>query len=141
MLKGNLEDSNACASTTLSWPLSTSKVLFLETPKTGTVSILSPEINDFLQNRQLGARSISISLCFEKTQNSFPVNFPRSYSVASRALRFLSGLTNVNGLALAAFDLVYCSLHINRSVFVFDISNQLSSFFSMLLQSCWLECA
>ena len=45
--RGNLEDSNACASTTLSWPLSTSKVLFLETPKTGTVLILLPEINDF----------------------------------------------------------------------------------------------
>ena len=50
--RGNLEDSNACASTTLSWPLSTSKVLFLETPKTGTVLILLPEINDFLQHRQ-----------------------------------------------------------------------------------------
>ena len=40
--RGNLEDSNACASTTLSWPLSTSKVLFLETPKTSTVLILLP---------------------------------------------------------------------------------------------------
>ena len=50
--RGNLEDSNACASTTLSYPLPTSKVLFLETPKTGTVLILLPEINDFLQNRQ-----------------------------------------------------------------------------------------
>ena len=39
--RGNLEDSNACASTTLSWPLSTNKVLFLETPKTSTVFILS----------------------------------------------------------------------------------------------------
>ena len=28
------------------------KVLFLETPKTGTVLILLPEINDFLQHRQ-----------------------------------------------------------------------------------------
>ena len=37
--EGNLEDSNACASTTLSWPLSTSKVSFLETPKTGNVLI------------------------------------------------------------------------------------------------------
>ena len=42
--RGNLEDLNACASTTLSWPLSTSKVLFLETPKTDTVLILLPEI-------------------------------------------------------------------------------------------------
>ena len=57
--RGNLEDSNACASTTLSWPLSVNKVLFLETPKTGTLLVLLPEINDFLQNRQLGSRSIS----------------------------------------------------------------------------------
>ena len=74
--RGNLEDSNACASTTLSWPLSTSKVLFLETPKTGTTLILSPEINDFSQNRQLGSRSIS--LCFQTEQNTvhFPLIFP-----------------------------------------------------------------
>ena len=74
--RGNLEDSNACASTTLSYPLSTSKVLFLETPKTGTVLILLPEINDFLQNRQLGSRSIS--LCFETEQNTavFPLILP-----------------------------------------------------------------
>ena len=79
--RGNLEDSYAWAGTTLSWPLSTSKdVLFLETPKTGTVLILLPEINDFLQNRQLGSRSIS--LCFETEQNAFLVNFPRSYSSA-----------------------------------------------------------
>ena len=38
--RGNLEHLNACASTMLSWPLSTSKVLFLEMPKTGTVLIL-----------------------------------------------------------------------------------------------------
>ena len=38
--RGNLEDLNACASTTLSWPLSTRKVLFLETPKNSIVLIL-----------------------------------------------------------------------------------------------------
>ena len=72
---GNLEESNACASTTLSWPLSTRKVLFLETPKTGTELILLPEINDFLLNRQLG--SWSISLWFETEQNMavFPLIF------------------------------------------------------------------
>ena len=42
--RGNLEYPNACASAMLSWPLSTSKVLFLETPKTDTVLILLPEI-------------------------------------------------------------------------------------------------
>ena len=74
--RGNLEDSNACASTTLSWPLSTSKVLFLETPKTGTILILLSEINDFSQNRQLGSRSIS--LCFQTEENTvhFPLVFP-----------------------------------------------------------------
>ena len=74
---GNLKDSNACASTTLSWPLPTSKVWFLETPKTGSVLILLPEINDFLQwNRQWGSRSIS--LCFRMEQNTahFPLIFP-----------------------------------------------------------------
>ena len=30
--RGNRSDSNDCASTALSWPLSTNKVLFLETP-------------------------------------------------------------------------------------------------------------
>ena len=72
----NLKDSNACASTTLSWPLSTSNVWFLETPKTGSVLILLPEINDFLQNRQWGSRSIS--LCFQMEQNTthFPLIFP-----------------------------------------------------------------
>ena len=74
--RGNIEDSNACASTTLSWPLSTSKVLFLETPKTSTVLILLPKINEILQNRQLGSRSVS--LCFETEQNTahFPLIFP-----------------------------------------------------------------
>ena len=74
--RGNLKDSNACASTTLSWPLSTSNVLFLEKPKIGTVLIPLPEINDFLQNRQLGSRSIS--LCFETEKNTahFLLIFP-----------------------------------------------------------------
>ena len=46
------------------------------TPKIGTVLILLQDINDFLQNRQLGLRSIS--LCFEKEQNTavFPLIFP-----------------------------------------------------------------
>ena len=73
---GNLKDSNACASTTLPWPLPTSKVWFLEMPKTDSVLILLPEINDFLQNRQWGSRSIS--LCFQMEQNTahFPLIFP-----------------------------------------------------------------
>ena len=74
--RGNLEDSNACASTTVSWPLSTSKVLFLETPKTGTVLILLPEVNKFLQNRQVGSRSISLNLQTEQNKVHFPLIFP-----------------------------------------------------------------
>ena len=75
-LSGNLKDSNTCAYTTLSWPLPTSKVLFLETPKTSTLLILFLEINNFLQNRQWGL--CSISRCFQMEQNTthFPLIFP-----------------------------------------------------------------
>ena len=37
-----------------------------------------------------------------------------------------SGITNVSGLAVAAIDLAYCKLSVLRSVFVLDISKQLS---------------
>ena len=33
-----------------------------------------------------------------------------------------AGITNVSSLAVAAFDLVYCSLSVVRFVFVLDIS-------------------
>ena len=56
-----LRNLDACASTTLSWPLSTSEVLFLEMSKTGTMLIVLPKINDFLQNRPLGSWSIFVS--------------------------------------------------------------------------------
>ena len=35
-----------------------------------------------------------------------------------------AGFTDVRSLAVAAFDLVYCSLSVLRFVFVFDISKQ-----------------
>ena len=35
-----------------------------------------------------------------------------------------ASFTNVRSLAVAAFDLVYCSLSVLRFVFVFDISKQ-----------------
>ena len=35
-----------------------------------------------------------------------------------------AGFTNVSSLAVAAFDLVYCSLSVLRFVFVLDISTQ-----------------
>ena len=35
----------------------------------------------------------------------------------------IAGFTNVRSLAVAAFDLVYCSLSVLRFVFVLDISN------------------
>ena len=47
-------------------------------------------------------------------------------------LRFL--LTNVSGLAVAAFDLVYCSLSVFRSIFVLDTSKQL------LQSGYWFVC-
>ena len=34
-----------------------------------------------------------------------------------------TGFTNVSGLAVAAFDLVYCSLSVLQFVFALDISN------------------
>ena len=34
-----------------------------------------------------------------------------------------AGFTNVSGLAVAAFDLVYCSLSVLQFVFALDISN------------------
>ena len=80
-LKGNRSDSNDWASTTLSWPLSTSKVLFLETSKTGTVLILLPEIKDFLQNRQSGSRSISLFSDRAK-HRSFSRQFSQEFTYA-----------------------------------------------------------
>ena len=45
--------------------------------------------------------------------------------VQSRA-KVSAGFTNVGSLAVAAFDLVYCSLSILRFVFVLGISKQSS---------------
>ena len=42
--------------------------------------------------------------------------------------------TNVSGLAVAAFDLVYCSLSVLWSIFVLDISKQL------LQSGYWFVC-
>ena len=39
-------------------------------------------------------------------------------------VRIPAGFTNVRSLAVAAFDLAYCSLSVLRFVFVPDISNQ-----------------
>ena len=84
--------------------MSTSKVLFLETPKTGTVLIFLPEINDFLQNRQWGWRSISI--CFQTEQNTahfikiFPgVNHARNWLTDNDLTdRWLAGKLQEGGL-------------------------------------------
>ena len=47
--------------------------------------------------------------------------------LVSRVLRFLPvSLTNVSVLAVAAFDLVYCSLSVLRFTFVLDNSNKSS---------------
>ena len=55
-----------------------------------------------------------------------PVLVARLCSV-TREQRFLrAGLSDVSGLLVAAFDLVYCSLSVRRYVFVLDIDKQSS---------------
>ena len=50
---------------------------------------------------------------------------PRRSFVFSRSRAKVSAsFTNVRSLAVAAFDLVYCSLPVLRFVFVLDISKQ-----------------
>ena len=73
--RGNRSDSNDWASTTLSWPLSSSKVLFLETPKTGTILILLPEIKDYSDAR-------APFLCFLTEQNTVHFQFSREFTHA-----------------------------------------------------------
>ena len=55
-----------------------------------------------------------------------PVLVARLCSV-TREPRFLgAGLSDVSGLVVAAFDLVYCSVSVRRYVFVLDIDKQSS---------------
>ena len=46
----------------------------------------------------------------------------RSFVFGQSRAKVSAGFTNVNGLAVAAFDLVYCSLSVLRFVFVLDIN-------------------
>ena len=49
------------------------------------------------------------------------VTVPRRSSVFSQSsVQISAGLTDISGLALAAFDLINCSLSVPRLVFVFD---------------------
>ena len=48
--------------------------------------------------------------------------FCRSFVSGQLRAKVSTGFTNVSGLAVAAFDLVYCSLSVLRFVFVLDIS-------------------
>ena len=50
----------------------------------------------------------------------------RSFVFSQSHATISAGLANVSGLAVAAFDLVYCSLSVLGSVFVLDISKQSS---------------
>ena len=50
--------------------------------------------------------------------------FCRSFVFGQLRAKVSTGFTNVSGLAVAAFDLVYCSLSVLRFVFVLDISKQ-----------------
>ena len=52
------------------------------------------------------------------------VTVPRRLSVFSQSSAHISGgLTDRSGLAVAAFDLINCSLSVPRLVFVFDVSD------------------
>ena len=51
------------------------------------------------------------------------VTVPRCSSVFSQcSVQISAGLTDISGLAVAAFDLIKCSLSVPRLVFVFDVS-------------------
>ena len=53
------------------------------------------------------------------------VTVPRRSSVFSQSessVQISAGLTDISGLAVAAFDLINCSLFVPRLVFVFDLS-------------------
>ena len=50
----------------------------------------------------------------------------RSFVSSQSRIKVTAGLTDVSGLAVGAFDLVYCSLSVLRSVFVLDIHKQSS---------------
>ena len=52
------------------------------------------------------------------------VTIPRRSSVFSQSsVQISAGLTDISGLAVAAFDLINCSLSVPRLVFVFDLSS------------------
>ena len=50
----------------------------------------------------------------------------RSFVFGQSRAKVSAGFTNVRSVAVAAFDLVYCSLSVPRFVFVPDISKQSS---------------
>ena len=49
----------------------------------------------------------------------------RSFVFGQSRAKVSAGFTNVRSLAVAAFDLVYCSLSVLRFVFVLDISKHI----------------
>ena len=49
-----------------------------------------------------------------------PFCVARLFSQSS--VQISAGLTDISGLAVAAFDLINCSLSVPRLVFVFDVS-------------------
>ena len=51
------------------------------------------------------------------------VTVPRRSSVFSQSsVQISAGLTDISGLAVAAFDLIHCSLSVPRLIFVFDVT-------------------
>ena len=53
-------------------------------------------------------------------------NSCRSFAFSQSRTKVSAGLKDLRGLAVEAFDLVYCSLSVLRSVFVLDIRKQSS---------------
>ena len=61
------------------------------------------------------------------------VNGPRrSFVFGQSRAKVSAGFTNVRSLAVAAFDLVHCSLSVLRFVFVLDLSKQ-SSYYIVII--------
>ena len=48
----------------------------------------------------------------------------RSFVISQSSVQISAGLTNISGLAVAAFDLIYCFVSVLRLVFFFDVSQK-----------------
>jgi len=63
-------------------------------------------------------------VCFKMVLSNVIVDITissRSFVFSQSDLQFSAGLTNISGLAVAAFEIINCSLSVARLVFVFDV--------------------